>query len=112
MEAAYHRLQAQGQPITSEMLSAAAHADNRADGVFVRLHSKESEQRAQIRFTPQQQRLEEAYARMVGRGECLSISGLKAAAHIGTAPAWQFLRSRGVPLQKGGPRKNQSHAVQ
>lgn len=103
LQAAFQRMQEQGQAITSETLSAAAHVDHRAACVFVKLHSKQSAERARIRFTPVQQRLEEGYAQMVERGECLSISGLKVAAHVGTAAARAFLRSRGVPPQKGGP---------
>jgi hypothetical protein len=71
--------------------------------MFVKLHSKQSAKRARIRSTPVQQRLEEGYTQMVERGECLSISGLKVAAHVGSAPARAFLRSRGAPPQKGGP---------
>ena len=103
LQAAFQRMQEQGQAISSETLSAAAHVDHRAACVFVKLHSKQSAERARIRFTPVQQRLEEGYAQMVERGECLSISGLKVAAHVGTAAARAFLRSRGVPPQKGGP---------
>jgi RNA polymerase sigma factor (sigma-70 family) len=110
LDAAYHRLQEQGQPITSETLSAAAHADHRAACVFVKLHSKQSAKRARIRSTLPQQRLEEACAQMVEEGVCLSISGLKAAAHIGAPAARAFLWSRGAPPQKGGLRKR-SHTL-
>ena len=111
LEAAYQRLQEQGQPITSEKLSAAAHVDHRAACVFVKMYSPQSAERARIRSTPVQQRLEEGYAQMVARGECLSISGLKAAAHVGAPAVRTFLRSRGVPLQHGGPPRKGSPAT-
>src|SRR5712692_2930098 len=50
-----------------------------------RLHSKQSAERARIRSITPEQRLEEAYTRMMEEGACLSITGLKAAAHIGAA---------------------------
>lgn len=108
LEAAFHSMQEQGLPITSEALSATAHVDHQAACVFVKLHCPQSAERARIRAIPPQQRLEEAYAQMVARGECLSITGLKAAAHIGGPEAREFLRSRGVPRQLGGPPRKAS----
>jgi RNA polymerase sigma factor (sigma-70 family) len=111
LEAAFHSMQEQGLPITSETLSATAHVDHRAACVFVKLHCPQSAERARIRAIPPQQRLEEAYAQMVARGECLSISGLKAAAHTDAPAARAFLRSRGVPRQLGGPPRKAGRAM-
>lgn len=80
-------------------------AIHRAACVFVKLRSQQSAERARIRSIPPNQRLEEAYERMVEERACLSITGLKAAAHIGGPEARAFLRSRGVPPQTGGLRK-------
>ena len=42
------------------------------------------------------------------RRETLSITGLKAAAHIGAPQARAFLRNHGVPPQLGGPPRKAS----
>ena len=109
--AAFHAMQEQGLPITSETLKNTAHVDHRAACVFVKQHCPQSAERARIRAIPVEQRLEEAFAQMVARGETLSITGLKAAAHSDAPAARAFLRSRGVPRQLGGPPRKASRAV-
>jgi RNA polymerase sigma factor (sigma-70 family) len=111
LQAAFRSMQEQGLPITSETLKNTAHVDHRAACVFVKQHCPQSAERARLRAIPTEQRLEEAYAQMVERGETLSITGLKAAAHTDAPAARAFLRSRGIPRQLGGPpRKANRHA--
>jgi RNA polymerase sigma factor (sigma-70 family) len=105
---AFHAMQEQGLPITSETLKNTAHVDHRAACVFVKEHCPQSAERARIRAIPPQQRLEEAFAQLVASGETLSITGLKAAAHTDAPAARAFLRSRGVPRQLGGPPRKAS----
>jgi RNA polymerase sigma factor (sigma-70 family) len=111
LDAAYRSMQEQGLPITSETLSATAHVDHGAACVFVKQHCPQSAERARIRSIPIQQRLEEAYAQMVARGDTLSITGLKAAAQIGAPEARAFLRNHGVPRLLGGPARKASPAA-
>ena len=106
--AAFRSMQEQGLPITSETLKNTAHVYHRAACVFVKQHCPQSAERTRLRAIPLQQRLEESYAQMVARGECLSITCLKAAAHTGAPAAREFLRSRGVSPQLGGPPRKAS----
>ncbi|MBF6592507.1 MAG: sigma-70 family RNA polymerase sigma factor, partial [Ktedonobacterales bacterium] len=99
LEAAFRSMQEQGLPITGLSLKRAAQVNYKAACAFVQAHCPQNAERARLRAMSVQQRLEEAFAQMVARGETLSITALKAAAHTGAPEARAFLRSRGVPRQ-------------
>ena len=111
LEAAFRSMQERGLPITSETLKNTAHVDHRAACVFVKQHLPQSAERARLRAIPVEQRLEEAFAQLVARGETLSITALKAAAHTDAPAARAFLRSRGVPRQWGGPSRKANRSA-
>ena len=101
LETTFRAMQEQGLHITSETLSAAAHVDHKAACAFVKAHLPQSVERARLRAIPVEQRLAEAFAGMVERGETLSNTRLSAAAHTDVPTARAFLRREGVPPQQG-----------
>lgn len=104
LQAAYEQLQAQGVSITQDALRAAAHVDNVAAANFLRTRCWNGKQWKRVDgLTSPQERLETAYAQLVECGDALSITRLKAKAHVGAAAARRFLRSRGVPALKYAP---------
>jgi len=104
LHAAYEQLQAQGVPITQDALRAAAHVDNVVAAEFLRSRCWNGKHWKRIdASTSSQERLEAAYAQLVESGDVLSITRLKAAAHVGAAAARRFLRSRGVPVLTWAP---------
>jgi len=111
LEAAFHTMQEQGLPITGQTLKQAAQVNYRAACAFAQQHIPQSADRAHLRALSLQQRLEEAFAGMVARGESLSITALKAAAHTDAPAARAFLRSRGILRLWGGPPRKANRAT-
>ena len=101
---AYRQLQAQDIPVTRDALCRAAHTDNRAVAEFLR--QRRYEEPPSQKVPSVEERLHRAYTELESNGEKPTIKRLRQLAHVQSDVASTFLRSLGVPLKLGRPKKS------
>ncbi len=100
----YQQLQEHGIRISIGALSRAAHTDNRTVAAFLHMHR--SEEQPLQRSTSIEERLIHAYTHLESTREKLTIKLLSKLAHTDSTVARAFLRSRGIQVQRGRPKKS------